>query len=99
LFPELDPLDGEDDALLELGRRGGVCDAAAAVGLGAGGSDPDTRGAAGWPVLGQLVAHDLTADRSPLSHHVVLAEVSNARSARANLEVVYGDGASGVPFL
>jgi Animal haem peroxidase len=99
LFPELDPLDCEDDALHDLGRPGGVCDAAAAVALGAGAPDPDARGAAGWPVFGQFVAHDITADRSPLTHHAELAEIRNARSPRANLEVVYGDGPSGMPFL
>jgi hypothetical protein len=97
LFPELDPLDCEDDDLHALGRPGGACDAAAAaVGAGAG---PDAAGAAGWPVFGQFVAHDLTADRSPLTHHAELAEVRNARSPRANLEPVYGDGPVGMPFL
>jgi hypothetical protein len=100
LFPELDPLDCEDDALHALGRAGGACDAAAAaVEAGAGAADPDADGAAGWPVFGQFVAHDITADRSPLTHHAELAEVRNARSPRANLEVVYGDGPAGMPFL
>ena len=100
LFPELDPLDCEDDALHALGRPGGVCDAAAAVvDAEAGGPDPDAQGAAGWPVFGQFVAHDITADRSPLTHHAELAEIRNARSPRANLEVVYGDGPVGMPFL
>jgi Animal haem peroxidase len=97
LFPELDPLDCEEDALHALGRPGGVCDAAAAaVESGAG---QDAEGAAGWPVFGQFVAHDLTADRSPLTHHAELAEIRNARSPRANLECVYGDGPTGMPFL
>jgi hypothetical protein len=97
LFPELDPLDCEDGALHALGRPGGACDAAAAaVESGAG---QDAEGAAGWPVFGQFVAHDLTADRSPLTHHAELAEVRNARSPRANLEIVYGDGPVGMPFL
>jgi Animal haem peroxidase len=97
LFPELDPLDCEDDALHALGRPGGACDAAAtAVEPGAG---QDAEGAAGWPVFGQFVAHDITADRSPLTHHAELAEVRNARSPRANLEVVYGDGPTGMPYL
>jgi hypothetical protein len=94
LFPELDRLDCEDDALHALGRPGGVCDAAA-VGL----PDPDAEEAAGWPVFGQFVAHDITADRSPLTHHAELVEVRNARSPRANLETVYGDGPAGMPFL
>jgi len=55
--------------------------------------------AAGWPVFGQFVAHDITADRSPLTHHAELAEIRNARSPRANLEVVYGDGPAGMPVL
>jgi hypothetical protein len=50
-------------------------------------------------VFGQLVAHDLTADRSPLTYHAELAEIRNAPSPRANLEVVYGDGPVAMPFL
>ena len=103
LFPELDPLECEDDALHALGRPGGACDAAAAAvevrADGAGPPDPDAQGAAGWPVFGQFVAHDITADRSPLTHHAELAEIRNARTPRANLEVVYGDGPAGMPFL
>jgi hypothetical protein len=100
LFPELAPLDCEEDALHALGRAGGACDAAAAaVAAGAAAGDPDAEGAAGWPVFGQFVAHDLTADRSPLTHHAELAEVRNARSPRTNLECVYGDGPTGMPFL
>jgi hypothetical protein len=97
LFPELDPLDCEDNALHALGRAGGACDAAAGPVEAAEGQDAE--GAAGWPVFGQFVAHDITADRSPLTHHAELAEVRNARSPRANLEVVYGDGPAGMPFL
>ena len=100
LFPELAPLECEDDALHALGRAGGACDAAAAaVAAGSAARDPDAQGAAGWPVFAQFVAHDVTADRSPLTHHAELAEVRNARSPRANLEVVYGDGPVGMPFL
>jgi hypothetical protein len=110
LFPDLEPLDCEDDALHALGRAGGACDAAAAVEVGEGpeGSgepqggapvDQDAEGAAGWPVFGQFVAHDITADRSPLTHRAELVELRNARSPRANLEAVYGDGPAGMPFL
>ena len=49
-------------------------------------------------MFGQLVAHDITADRSPLTHHGELAEIRNARSPRANLEPVYSDGPIGMPF-
>jgi hypothetical protein len=59
----------------------------------------DAKEAAGWPFFGQFVAHDVSADRSPLTHHAELAGIRNARSARANLECVYGDGPGGSPFL
>ena len=84
LFPELDPLECEDDALHALGRPGGACDAAAAAvevrADGTGPPDPDAQEAAGWPVFGQFLAHDITADRSPLTHHAELAEIRNIRS-------------------
>jgi Animal haem peroxidase len=100
LFPDLEALDCEDDALHALGRPGGACDAVAvAVAVGDGPVDGEASGAAGWPVFGQFVAHDITADRSPLTHHAELTEIRNARSPRANLECVYGDGPAGMPFL
>ena len=55
--------------------------------------------AAGWPVFGQFIAHDITADRSPVTHHDDAALVRNARSARLDLESMYGDGPIGTPFL
>jgi Animal haem peroxidase len=96
LFPELAPLYCDDRALRALGRAGGACDATTALAADAG---PDAAGAAGWPFLGQFVAHDISADRSPLTHHAELVEIRNARSPRVNLECVYGDGPAGSPFL
>jgi hypothetical protein len=55
--------------------------------------------AAGWPIFGQFVAHDLTADRSSLQVKTNTAELRNARSPRLNLECLYGDGPVGHPFL
>jgi hypothetical protein len=55
--------------------------------------------AAGWPVFGQFIAHDITADRSPVTHHDDAAMVRNARSARLDLECMYGDGPIGNPYL
>jgi hypothetical protein len=43
LFPELPPLDCDDDALHALGRVGGVCDTVEGVGA---------EEAAGWPLPG-----------------------------------------------
>ena len=55
--------------------------------------------AAGWPVFGQYVAHDVTADRSPVTHHDDETLLRNVRSARLNLECLYGDGPTGNPYL
>jgi hypothetical protein len=55
--------------------------------------------AAGWPIFGQFVAHNITADRSVLQSHANTAELRNARSPQLNLESIYGDGPTGNPFL
>jgi len=100
LFPELPPLDCDDDALHALGRAGGTCDTIDAGELARpADAEADAEGAAGWPFLGQFVAHDITADRSPLTHRAELAGIRNARSPRANLECVYGEGPGGNPFM
>ncbi len=81
-----------DEALLHrIGSAGGLCDA--------GESDDDAQGEAGWPFFGQYVAHDLTADRSPLRACADLAALRNVRSPRANLESLYGGGPVGSPYL
>src|ERR1700716_4126798 len=64
LFPELPSLALESEFLRVLGRRGGACDG----GLGVEGESADAREAAGWPIFGQFIAHDITADRSPVTH-------------------------------
>ena len=61
LFEDLPPLRSTRHALHALGRPGGPCD----LGADAAG-DADSRVAAVWPFFGQFVAHDITADRSPL---------------------------------
>ena len=59
----------------------------------------DARAAAVWPFFGQLIAHDITADRSPLAHRAVRDLLRNARAPRADLEGLYGAGPVGMPFL
>jgi Animal haem peroxidase len=92
LFDSLPALDSEDDALHALGGPGGICDDDA---------DQSTDGeiAAGWPFFGQFIAHDITADRSPLGHHADPERVRNFRTPRANLEGVYAAGPTGSPYL
>jgi hypothetical protein len=92
LFPDLPGLPGEDDRLLAFGVAGGVCDAGSVC-------DEANETAAGWPFFGQLIAHDITADRSPLSQHAQSATLVNFRTPRANLECLYGAGPVGNPYL
>jgi hypothetical protein len=91
LFPDLPPLDCDNSALLALGESGGPCD-----GLDGG---VDAAVAAGWPFFGQFIAHDITADRSPLATRTDPEAVRNFRTPRANLECLYGAGPAGSPYL
>jgi len=88
---DLPPLETEEGALLALGAAGGFCDGEE--------SCRDASVEAGWPIFGQYVAHDLTADRSPLREHADVAALANMRSPRANLEALYGGGPGGSPYL
>ncbi|MGH2984294.1 MAG: peroxidase family protein [Solirubrobacterales bacterium] len=92
LFEGLRALEADDAALHALGRPGGPMD------LGADES-PDASVAAGWPFFGQFIAHDITADRSPLGHRAEPEQIRNLRTPRANLEGVYGAGPVGSPYL
>jgi hypothetical protein len=96
LFSELPALATEDEFLRSLGRRGGACDGGPAA--DADESD-DAREAAGWPLFGQFVAHDITADRSPVTHQADTDVIRNFRTPRVNLECVYGGGPVGSPYL
>jgi len=95
MFPELPSFEADEQFLHALGRTGGLCD------RGEIDDSPDSLAdtAAGWPIFGQFVAHDITADRSSLRSSIDSAELHNARSPQLNLECLYGDGPSGHPFL
>jgi Animal haem peroxidase len=95
LLPGLAPLVTDAPLLHALGRSGGPCDGAP---FERAGSD-DAREAAGWPLFGQFVAHDITADRSPVTHHADTNAIRNFRTPRINLECVYGGGPIGSPYL
>jgi hypothetical protein len=93
MFPQLPQLKCDDALLFALGRAGGGCDGSAR-------QRGEARSvAAGWPVFGQYVAHDITADRSPVTHHDDEELLRNVRSARLDLECLYGDGPTGAPYL
>ena len=95
MFPDLPSYEADEQFLHALGRVGGLCD------CGDIDDSPDSLGdtAAGWPIFGQFVAHDITADRSILRSHTNSEELHNARSPQLNLECLYGDGPTGHPFL
>ncbi len=95
MFPGLPAFQADEEFLHALGRAGGICD------CGDIDDSPDSLGdtAAGWPIFGQFVAHDITADRSILRSHADTRELRNARSPQLNLECLYGDGPIGHPFL
>jgi hypothetical protein len=97
MFPDLSALFCDISALEATGEAGGLCDAASAP-LWTGNGD-DAAGAAGWPLFGQLIGHDITADRSPLGPQADVAALRNARSPKLNLEMLYGDGPVGAPYL
>jgi hypothetical protein len=87
-------LRSDERALHALGRPGGPCD------LGAGfAGGIDSRIAAVWPFFGQFIAHDITADHSPLVDRADPARIRNFRVPRANLGGVSGTGPVGAPYL
>ena len=90
MFPTLPHLDIDESVLHAIGL---ACDARAAARQEARTVE------AGWPIFGQYIAHDITADRSAVTHHDDEALIRNVRSARLNLEALYGDGPVGNPYL
>jgi hypothetical protein len=95
MFPELPAFEANEACLHAMGRPGGLCDCSDLADTP--GSDGEA--AAGWPIFGQFVAHDITADRSALQSHVDARALRNARTPQLNLECLYGDGPVGHPFL
>lgn len=91
MFPDLRAATFDDNRLLALGIEGSICDG--------GLSDADSHVEAGQPFFGQYLAHDLTADRSPLRVQADVDALRNVRSPRANLEALYGGGPVGSPYL
>jgi hypothetical protein len=95
LFPGLGPLVTDAPLLHALGRSGGPSDGTPFADAG----DDDAREAAGWPFVGQFIAHDITADRSPVTHHADADAIRNFRTPRINLECVYAGGPVESPYL
>jgi Animal haem peroxidase len=95
LFEDLPALRVDEQALHALGRPGGPCD----LGVEFVDAEVDSHVAAVWPFFGQFIAHDITADRSPLADRAAVAELRNARAPKTNLEGLYGAGPVGAPYM
>ncbi|MEU4422208.1 peroxidase family protein [Actinoplanes sp. NPDC024001] len=98
MFPGPEPLSTGPRLLMHAGDNGGICDGAAVLDSLVPGDDDATE-AAGWPFFGQLIAHDITADRSPITGAVPTDALRNAREPKLNLEMLYSDGPIGSAFL
>ena len=96
LFPDLPPLRLDPESDLALGRAGGLMDASATERRGPQTED-NPRIPAGWTFFGQIVAHDVTHDRAPLRERETSPR--NYRTPRLDLEVLYGSGPIGQPYL
>ncbi len=106
---DLPALIEDEDVPRRIGASGGFCDASAGyvsgsasdsyAGAGASAGPRDAQIEAGWPFFGQYVAHDLSADRSPLTSRADLQGLANLRHARTDLEPLYGPGPVGAPYL
>jgi len=88
---ELPPLVADESLLRQIGAAGGFCDG--------GDCTDDASGEAGWPFFGQFIAHDLTADRSPLRAQADVSTLRNMRRPLANLDSLYGGGPGGSAYL
>jgi hypothetical protein len=96
MFPGLQPCEADESAMIGLGRAALRMDATLPV---VDESLQIRRIAAGFAILGQFIAHDITADRSLLAHHAVAGEIRNFRAPRVDLECLYGEGLVGNLFL
>src|SRR5262249_42267213 len=92
LFPRLRRVCGDNDFLLSLGTEGGICDGTGAGAVAGQAGQDDSQVPAGWPFFGQFIAHDITADRSPLKTEAEVTNLRNVRAPLANLECLYGEG-------
>ena len=96
MFPDILALDADENNVVALGQAASRMDATLPV------TDEtleNRRIPAGFAILGQFIAHDITADRSLLASSESVEALRNARAPRLNLECLYGDGPVGSPFL
>jgi Animal haem peroxidase len=98
MFADLPCNECDEVIFAALGRSGALMDVARAADARASDETPGCI-PAGYPIFGQLIAHNITADRSLLQHHANLGEIRNFRTPSLNLESFYSAGPSGSPYL
>jgi len=96
MFPDLPALEADEDSAIGLGRAASHMDDTLPV-IDSMLENP--RIPTGFAILGQFVAHDITADRSLLAPRESVEDLRNSRVPRLDLECLYGDGPVGTPFL
>jgi hypothetical protein len=94
MFPHLRSPEAGEELLFALGRSGAVMDDRSEAEEGDNHCIP-----AGWTFFGQFIAHDITADRSALSHHARVGQITNFRAPHLDLEAIYAFGPTGSPYL
>ena len=94
LFEDLPALEVDEQALHALGGPGGLCD----LGVDFGG-DADSESSAVWPFFGQFIAHDITADRSPLGHRADPARSATSASPGPTSRASTARARSASPYL
>lgn len=94
MFPDLPALPSDEGFLRKLGTSCGM-----RVSTTAPNGQDDASSAAGWTIFGQFIAHDITADRSPLVERADVAALENVRRQKLNLEFLYASGPTGDPYL
>jgi hypothetical protein len=92
MFPDLPALEADEDSAIALGRAASHMDGTLPV-FDSRLDNP--RIPAGFAILGQFVAHDITADRFLLAPHESVEDLRNSRVPRLDLECLYGDGPVG----
>ena len=96
MFPDLPALEADEDSAIGLGRASSHMDGTLPV---VDSALENPRIPAGFAILGQFVAHDITADRSLLAPRESVEDLRNFRVPRLDLKCLYGDGPAGTPFL
>lgn len=97
LCPDVPCQISNGEALLKYGAANGPLECRAETSKGVETDNP--RIPAGWPFFGQLIAHDITHDRSPLQESEDVSTLENFRKPCLDLECVYGAGPVGQPYL